>query len=90
MAKPTQRDMIIEMRTALVGMNGDEGLVGDTKEIKEDMKILRSQVQKNDHAIGCLKGQAKSFVTWKKLAIIIGSGGGGAGAWATIQKLSGG
>ena len=39
-------DTVIQLKTLLVGTNGDEGLIGEIKTIKVDTKELRSKHNK--------------------------------------------
>ena len=69
MTEKTQKAMVQELYQAVVGIKNnpdDNGMIGDIKEIKSDMKIMNGRTRANE---------TRSKVNQAILAVIVGGGG---------------
>lgn len=62
-------DEVIKLKTVLLGANGDEGLIGEIKNIKTDVKTLNNRQHR----------MSRNF--WLLIGILVGSGILGTGVW---------
>jgi hypothetical protein len=79
---PLQEQMLAEthqtvtqLKTILIGMNGDQGLVGEVKCVKREVETLGSKHDK----------LSRSF--WLLVGVLTGSGVIAGGVWGIVQNL---
>lgn len=80
-------DKVTELKTILVGLNGDEGLIGEVKAINKRLDVSNGKLYDHEGEIERLKGKLS---TWKIVLIcILGASGSSGGIYALLQRLGG-